>query len=128
MPAAVADALAAAQHGRAVAPRRLDGARGSAPWLASLITGPIPLERLDGAGEPVAERVVDRVEDDDPARRRAALAGVRERRGDRPFDGAVEVGVVADDERVLAAQLHHRLREPAARGLGDRAPRRRRAR
>ncbi len=76
----------------------------------------------------LAERVVDRVEDDDPARRRAALARVRERRGERPRHGVVEVGVVADDERVLAAELEAHLREPARRRLVDRPPGRGRAR
>ena len=89
--------------------------------LASLITGPTSLERVDAGGEPLDERVVDRVEHDDPARSRAPLAGVRERRRERPLDRPVEVGVVADDERVLAAELHDRLREPAARRLGDQA-------
>ena len=40
-------------------------------------------------------------------------------RRERPLDCTVEVGVVADDERVLSAELHDRLREPAARRLGE---------
>ena len=43
--------------------------------------------------------------DDDAARRGAALAGGAERRPDDPVDGQVEVGVVEDDDRVLAAEL-----------------------
>ena len=89
--------------------------------LASLITGPMRPSASAAASEPLAERVVDRVEDDDAARRSAALPRVRERRGDGPFDGAVEIGVVTDDERVLAAELQTRLREAAAGRLGDRA-------
>ena len=53
---------------------------------------------------------------------RPRIAGRRSRsRGQRPLDRPVEVGVVADDERVLAAQLHHRLRQSPARHLGDKA-------
>ena len=96
--------------------------------LCSLITGPTSVEPLDRREQPLSERVVDGVEDDDAARRGAPLAGVRERRGERPLDRAVEVGVVADDERVLAAQLHAGLRQAATGRLGDRAPGRRRAR
>ena len=43
--------------------------------------------------------------DDDPARSGAALTGGAERRPDDPVDGQVEVGVVEDDDRVLAAEL-----------------------
>ena len=95
--------------------------------LASLITGPVGSSRARPRAR-VAELLVDRVEDDDPAGRRAALARVRERRGQRPGDGAVEIGVVADDERVLAAELEADLREPPPSRLVDPAPGRRRAR
>ena len=64
------------------------------------------VEPVDARGEALDERVVDGVEHDDAARRRAPLAGVRERGRERPLDRAVEIGVVADDERVLAAELH----------------------
>ena len=63
----------------------------------------------------VAELVVDRVEHDDPAARRAALPGVAEGRQHRPLHGRVEIRVVADDERVLAAELQRDPREPARR-------------
>ena len=43
--------------------------------------------------------------DDDSARSGAALTGGAERRPDDPVDGQVEVGVVEDDDRVLAAEL-----------------------
>ena len=67
---------------------------GSSTWSASI-----------AAGEAVAELRVDRVLDDDPARRGALLAGVphggvRDGRG-----GPVQVGVGQDDGRVLAAHL-----------------------
>ena len=60
---------------------------------------------LGRAGEPLGERVVDVVDDDDPRRGGALLARVAERalhdRGHR----VVEVGVGVDDDRVLAAHL-----------------------
>src|SRR5919205_346240 len=51
------------------------------------------------------ERVVHTVLDDHAARGRAALAGGAEGRPDDPVDGQVEIGVVEDDDRVLAAEL-----------------------
>ena len=44
------------------------------------------------------------------------------------MDRVVEIGVVADDERVLAAELEADLGEPAGGRLVDQAPRRGRAR
>ena len=96
--------------------------------LSSEMTGPTVSTRPTACEEARTELVVDGIHDDDPARRRAPLAGVRERGGDRPLDCPIEVGVVAHDERVLAAELHDRLREPPPRGLRDRAPCRSRAR
>ena len=62
-------------------------------------------ERLRALDETGGERVVEALVDDDAARRRAALAGGAERRPDDAVDGEVEVGVVHDDDRVLAAEL-----------------------
>ena len=62
-------------------------------------------QRLGALDEPSRERVVEALVHDDPARRRAALAGCAERRPDDAVDGEVEVGVVHDDDRVLAAEL-----------------------
>ena len=74
------------------------------------------------AHEPFAELVVYRVEDDDAARRSTALSRVRERRRERPVIALSEIGVVADDERVLAAELEADLREPPRRPLVDDRP------
>src|SRR6185312_3967408 len=52
----------------------------------------------------------------------------RERRGDGPANGVLEVGIVTDDERVLPAELEARLREAARGHLVDRPTGRGRAR
>ena len=60
---------------------------------------------LDGPGsldKPGQEGVVDSLEDDDPGAGRAFLAGVPEGTLHHAHDGLVEVGVVIDDDRVLA--------------------------
>ena len=49
--------------------------------------------------------VVQRRLDDGEAGRRALLAGVPERRADEIVKGQVDVGRLADDQRVLAAGL-----------------------
>src|SRR5205085_8603714 len=61
--------------------------------------------RLRSRDELRGERVVDALLDDDAARGGAALAGGAEGRPEDAVDGQVEVGVVEDDDRVLAAEL-----------------------
>ena len=63
--------------------------------------------------------VVGAVDDDQPRRGRALLAGVPEGRVGRGGDGLIRVGVVVDDEGVLAAQLADDLLDVALPGLGD---------
>ena len=58
--------------------------------------------------------------DDDAAGGRAALAGRAERRPDDAVHGEVEVGVVHDDDPVLAAQLEVDVLEPFGGGLEHR--------
>ena len=79
-----------------------------------LITGPrsvsgIPAgadpHRLGALDEPLLQLAVDGLVHDHAARGRAALAGRAERRPDDALDGEVEVGVVHDDDPVLAAEL-----------------------
>ncbi len=60
------------------------------------------LGRLDQPGE---EGVVDPVEHDHPRAGRALLAGVAEGALEDADDRLVEVGVVVDDDRVLAPHL-----------------------
>ena len=54
-----------------------------------------------------------------PAAGGAALARVAERGENRGLDGRVEIGIVADDQRVLPAELEADLRQPRARRLRD---------
>src|SRR6266540_5636231 len=79
-------------------------------------TDPEPqLLRLgDQAGN---ELVIDGLVRTDSARRRAAMARGAERGPDDALDGQVEIGVVEDDDRVLAAQLEVHVLEPVGRGL-----------
>ena len=60
------------------------------------------------------ELVVDLLVRDHAARRGAALAGRAERRPEDPLDREVDVGVVHDDDRVLAAELEVDVLEVAA--------------
>ena len=63
------------------------------------------------------EVVVDRVLDEDPVGRDAGLAGVAVLAEQRAGDGGVEVGVVEDDERRVAAELERDLLDlPGALG------------
>src|SRR5204863_127481 len=70
-----------------------------------------PLGLPDDALE---EAVGDLADDVDPLDPRAGLAGVREAAPHRPGDGVGEVGIGADDLRVLAAELEHRALEIAS--------------
>ena len=60
---------------------------------------------LGGRDELRLQLLVDAALDDHPARSGAALARGPERRPDDPLDGEVEIRVVEDDDRVLAAEL-----------------------
>ena len=64
---------------------------------------------------------MDRLVHDQPARRRAALAGGADRGEGRRADGQLEVGARGDDDGVVAAQLEERPAEPAADDLADAA-------
>ena len=73
--------------------------------------------RLGARDEPLLQLVVDGLVHDHAARRRAALAGGAERRPDDALDGEVEVGVVHDDDPVLAAELEVDVLEAVRGGL-----------
>ena len=99
--------------------RRLGGADDPGELVAQVLAGHraelgLGVERgaaaqaLGRVGEALLELVGDRLDDDEPLRRDAALAGVLEARGDRDLDRLLEVGVVEHDEGVGAAELEHR--------------------
>ena len=84
-----------------------------------------PLRLLD---QPVDEGVGDATLDDDLPCRHADLALVEERAEGSGVDGVVEIRIVEDDERVVAAELEHDPLEVASGRLGDLPSRVRRAR
>ncbi len=86
----------------------------SSPWPSRIRVG-APADLLD-------EPVVDRVLDDRPAARRADLAAVGERRGQRVVDRGLEVGVVEHDVRALAAELHGDPLHVPGRAVHERPP------
>ena len=82
---------------------------------------PGPRRRVsDRSHEPRAHLVVDRPVDDDAAGRRAALTRGAEGRPDDAVHGEVEVGVVHDDDPVLAAEFEVHVLEVLGGGLQHR--------
>ena len=67
------------------------------------------LQRTDGGVEARDELVVDGVLHEDPVGRDAGLAGVAELARDRALDRGVEICVVEDEERGVAAELERDL-------------------
>ena len=85
----------------------------------------LPLDRvaepqlLRLAGDALDEAVGDLAHHVDALDPRAGLAGVGEAAPDGAGDRVVEVGVGADDHRVLAAELEHRALQPLGADLAD---------
>ena len=86
------------------------------PFTPSIIDGEARHSRDDGVHEPV----VNRFRDNQARRGRAPLAGREERALDGDVGRQVDVGVVNDDERVLAAHLELTLGQPCRTCLRDR--------
>ena len=63
------------------------------------------LHRAGGLGEALGEGVVDAVLHQDAVGADAGLAGIPIFRGDRALDRGLDIGVVEDDERRVAAQF-----------------------
>ena len=76
-------------------------------------------QRLGGRDETLHERVVEGGVHEQPRPGQADLAGVAEDRLDRPVDGVVDVGVLEDDVRALAAELERDRREVRRRRRHD---------
>ena len=79
------------------------------PLLDVVVEAVADAERADRGLEPLDERVVDPGLHEDAVRADAGLAGVAELRRHRPFDRTLEVGVVEDDQRRVAAELERDL-------------------
>ena len=67
--------------------------------------------------QPVKKHIVHTVEHDDPAATAALLPRVAERRLDDRLNRAVEVCVIVDDDRVLAAHLDDQFLDERLAGL-----------
>ena len=96
--------------GSSVVSARSSGPRGGGDHRAHLggeVGGRTDAQAADGVGEAVEEvgAVEQRRLDDGQRGGRALLAGVPERRAHEVAQGEVDVGGLADDERVLAARL-----------------------
>src|SRR5712672_2954502 len=63
------------------------------------------LHRTGRLSEALGEGVIDAVLHQDAVGAHAGLAGVAIFRGDRPLDRGLDIGVVKDDERRVAAQF-----------------------
>src|SRR5690606_11351132 len=81
------------------------------------------LERLGAVDEHLEERVVDAVLQDEAAGGRAALPRGAEGAPEHAVEREVELGVVEDDLRVLAAHFEREPLVQAAAGLADLAAR-----
>ena len=76
-------------------------------------------QRARAVDEPLDERVVQRAVDVDALDTRADLAAVRERPPERALDGAVEIGVVEHEHRILPAELERDRAQALARPTRD---------
>ncbi len=75
------------------------------PTMSFGLVGGPDLDGTCGLDEPGEESVMDSLQHDDPRAGRAFLARVAERALNHAHHGLVEVGVVIDNDRVLAAHL-----------------------
>ena len=82
------------------------------------IRGPHP-KSARGLEQPRAEFIIDGIENNDPASGGATLPGVAERRKKSPPNRFVEIGVIADNQRVLAPQFEGKFCEPTPRRDGN---------
>jgi ParB family chromosome partitioning protein len=69
------------------------------------------LHRAGGLGEALGKGVIDAVPHQDAVGADAGLAGIAVFRGDRVLDRHLDVGVVKDDERRVAAEVQRHLLE-----------------
>jgi hypothetical protein len=67
------------------------------------------LHRTGGLGQPLCKSIIDAVLHQDAVGADAGLAGVAVFRGDRTLDRHLDIGVVEDDERRVAAQFQRQF-------------------
>src|SRR3954447_24362598 len=133
--AGAVELVAADDDLRALADRVLDEARDLAALIvvderADLHVGlgaAADLHLADLRAELLGEVAGDRARDVEAVRRRARLAAVAHLRDERALDGGVEVGVLEDEERRVAAELHRDAQDLLGRLLDERLADRRRA-
>src|SRR5262249_53583938 len=65
--------------------------------------------RFHGRGEFGGERIVDGILHEDAIGADAGLAGVPVFGGDGPFNGGIEIGIIENDERSVAAEFEREL-------------------
>ena len=85
-------------------------------WVSSSVPAPTP-QRAHRSAEPLGELLGDRLLHEEPVRGGAGLPAVAHLGHHRALDRGVEIGVVEDEERLVAAELHRdvddRGRRPA---------------
>ena len=95
----------------------------SGPWSVALVHRVAEHDRAHQVGDPGDEGVVERALDVGPGGGGAVLAGVDQRAGDRALHRGLQVGVVEDHERRLAAELEvHPLRPDGTRAPSPGGP------
>ena len=77
--------------------------------LHAVLEAGADLQLAGGRGKLLDELVVDAGLHEEAVGADAGLAGIAVLGGDRAFDRAVDVGVVEDDERRIAAEFHRHL-------------------
>ncbi len=77
------------------------------PDLASILKPCADLQRADAGGKGLGEGIGDAPLDEDAVGGKAILAGCGELGVDGDLDRFCDIGVVEDDQRRVAAELHH---------------------
>ena len=65
------------------------------------------------------QAIVDRVVDEEPAQRRAALAGRADRTKYRGSNDEIEIGIFGDDDGIISSELEKHSTKTSGDGLPD---------
>jgi len=107
----VGEAASPGQDGHAPFPRPFDGGQHVLQLFfvnhrAEVVVIPHPdFHFVHALDQHLAKLFVNRIEDEDATAGGASLTGIAERGKQNPFGAVVEIGVVANDERILAAKF-----------------------